>query len=140
MNRRTLTVAGLAAAGVLLAIGALALARGGDGGIAGPGARHTVLAPIDGLDIQVLESSPPQYRLVIRAGLPSGCAMRHSHDVSRSGETITVTVLNSMPTGDPVCTMIYGTYELNIDLGSDFRSGATYTVRVNDREMTFTAQ
>lgn len=42
-----------------------------------------------------------------------------------------------MPTGNPVCTMIYGTYELNIDLGRDVRPGVTYTVRVNDQTTTF---
>lgn len=48
-----------------------------------------------------------------------------------------MTVLNSMPTGDPICTMVYGTYELNIDLGRDFTLGTTYTVRVNDKTTTF---
>ena len=36
--------------------------------------------------------------------------------------------------------MIYGSYELNVNLGSDFRSGTTYTVRVNDKSTTFVAQ
>jgi hypothetical protein len=42
-----------------------------------------------------------------------------------------------MPTGNPICTMIYGTYELTIDLGSSFTAGTTYTVRVNDTTTTF---
>jgi hypothetical protein len=99
-----------------------------------------VAAPIDGLDIRVMESFPPQYMLNIRAGLPSGCAKQGSHALSRVGDTITVTVLNSMPNGDPPCTMIYGSYELNINLGTDFVSGSTYTVRVNDKATTFAAQ
>ena len=45
-------------------------------------------------------------------------------------------VLNSMPTGDVACTMIYGTYELTLDLGRDFRAGGTYTVNVNGRTTT----
>lgn len=57
--------------------------------------------------------------------------------MSRNGDTFTVTVLNSMPTGDPVCTMICGTYEPRIDLGRDFRPGTTYTVHVSDRTTTF---
>ncbi len=52
----------------------------------------------------------------------------------------TVSVVNSMPTGNPVCTMIYGTYELNIDLGRDVRPGVTYTVRVNDKTTTFRSE
>lgn len=138
MSRRALLITGLVALAVL-AVGAYAMARGG-AIVPAPDARQTLPAPIDGLDVVVLESSPPQYRLVVKAGLPSGCAQRHSHAVSRAGETITVTVLNSLPAGSPACTMIYGMYELNVDLGSDFRSGVTYTVRVNDAVTTFTAQ
>jgi hypothetical protein len=105
-----------------------------------PAGRHAEPAPIDGLDIRVAESFPPQYFLYVQAGLPSGCAEQYKHEVSRDGDVITVTVLNSFPDGTPVCTMIYGIYELNIPLGSDFESGETYTVLVNDEETTFTAQ
>jgi hypothetical protein len=51
--------------------------------------------------------------------------------------------MNSMPTGQVACTLIYGMYELNISLGTvgvDFVSGGEYTVRVNDRTVTFQAQ
>ena len=102
--------------------------------------REEVLAPIDGLDVSVLESSPLQYMLTVRAGLPSGCAEKNRHETRRVAETINVTVLNWMPAGSPPCTMIYGSYELNINLGSDFRRGTTYTVSVNDKKTTFIAQ
>lgn len=102
-----------------------------------PSDRTIVPAPIDELEVLIRESWPPQVSLRVMAGLPSGCAQRHSRTVERSGTTITVTVLNSMPKGDVICTMIYGTYELNIDLGTDFVSGTTYTIRVNDKEETF---
>ena len=52
---------------------------------------------------------------------------------------IRVVVLNSLP-DNAICTAIYGMYELNINLGSDFTSGQTYNVRVNEHEVTFTAQ
>ena len=102
--------------------------------------RQEVLAPIDALDVRVLESNPPQYMLNVRAGLPSGCAEKSRHETRRGADAITVTVLNWMPTGSPPCTMIYGSYELNINLGSDFRSGVTYSVSVNDKRTTFVAQ
>lgn len=102
--------------------------------------RQEVLAPIDGLDVSVLLSSPPQYMLSVRAGLPSGCAKRHRHETKREADAITVTVMNWMPTGRPPCTMIYGSYELNINLGSDFRPGTTYSVSVNDKRTVFVAQ
>jgi hypothetical protein len=140
VSRRTLVLVALATIALVVAVGVFAMARTGGGLLPAPAGRHTVAAPIDGLDVRVLESSPPQYMLNVRAGLPSGCAKQDSHAVSRAGDTITVSVLNSMPNGDPPCTMIYGSYELNINLGSDFVSGSTYTVRVNDKTTTFRAQ
>ena len=105
-----------------------------------PPGRQAVLAPIDRLDVRVLESSPPQYMVSVRAGLPSGCAEKNRHDAERVGEAIKVTVLNWMPTGSPPCTMIYGSYELNINVGSDFRPGTKYSVIVNDKTTAFVAQ
>ena len=124
----------IALVAVALAGAAAALASVGGGDPAG---RHTVAAPIDGIEVLIRESAPPQVSVRITAGLPSGCAQPNSHSVSRSGDTITITVLNSMPSGNPACTMIYGTYELVVDLGTDFRPGGAYTLRVNDRSTTF---
>ena len=97
-------------------------------------------APIDSLEVRILESTPPQYVLSVRAGLPSGCAERNRHEVERVVDAIAVTVLNWMPTGNPICTMIYGSYELSINLGSDFRPGTTYSVSVNDKKTAFIAR
>jgi hypothetical protein len=102
--------------------------------------RQEVLAPIDGVGVRVLESNPPQYLLNVRAGLPGGCAEKNRHEIQRAAEAITVSVLNWMPMGNPPCTMIYGSYELNINLGSDFQRGTTYAVSVNDKRTTFVAQ
>lgn len=112
----------------------------GSGPSPSPSTRQAVPAPIDGLDVHVLESAPPQYVLSVRAGLPSGCAEKNRHELNRSADAIMVTVLNWMPTGTPICTMIYGSYELSINLGSDFRPGTTYKVSVNDKTTTFVAQ
>ena len=103
-------------------------------------ARQEVPAPIDGLEVRVLESNPPQYMLNVRAGLPSGCAERNRHETRREADAIAVTVLNWVPAGSPPCTLIYGSYLLNINLGSDFRPGTTYTVNVNDKRTTFVGQ
>ena len=123
---------------VALLVIAWSVASGGDGGTTG--GRERVLAPIEQADILVLESFPPQYTLHVVAGLPNGCARAAGHEVTRSGDVIRVRVYNSMPTGDVVCTMIYGTYELNIGLGSDFQSGRQYRVEVNDQVLTLDAQ
>lgn len=105
-----------------------------------PLARHPEVAPIDGLDVLTLETFPPQYVVHILAGLPSGCAQPLSHQVvGRQGNVIQVSVLNSLP-DNAICTAIYGTYELSINLGSDFVSGQTYIVRVNNKEVSFMAR
>jgi hypothetical protein len=106
-----------------------------------PDDRRAVEAPIDGLEVLTLELSPPQYVLKVQAGLPSGCAERYGSEAERVDDVITVAVLNTIPADENVaCTMIYGMYEFNLSLGSDFESGKTYTVVVNDEEVTFTAQ
>lgn len=129
-----------------LAIAALAATCGGDDDreppvTPTPGLK-IVDAPIDGLDIIVRESFPPQYAVHIVSGLPSGCAKFDKAEVTgRSGNEITVHVTNTLP-DDPniACTAIYGTHESTVELGSDFTSGTTYTVRVNDKSVDFTAQ
>lgn len=133
--KRQFVVAAISLAAILL-IGAVAFASG-RGDLSPTPGRQTVPAPIDDVQVVIRDSSPPQVTLNVKAGLPSGCAQRESHSISRTGDTVTVRVLNSIPTGDVACTMIYGTYELNLDLGRDFRAGGTYTVNVNDRTTTF---
>lgn len=106
------------------------------------GERRIVDAPIDAMDILVRESFPPGYTAKITSGLPSGCARFHEAKITgRSGTTITISVTNTVP-ADPetICTDIYGYHETNLDLGQDFVSGQTYTVRVNDKTTTFRAQ
>jgi hypothetical protein len=107
-----------------------------------PAGRYAEAAPIDGLDVRVAESFPPQYFLNVQAGLPSGCAEQYTHSFTRNGNAIEVEVLNSFPEGGTFCTAIYGMYEVNIALGSDFVSGQTYTISVNNgaAETEFVAQ
>ena len=133
---KTVVVAAALSLAAILLIGAVAFASGRADLNPTPG-RQTVPAPIDDVQVVIRESNPPQVTLNVKAGLPSGCAQRESHSISRVGDTFTVRVLNSMPNGNVACTMIYGTYELNIDLGRDFRAGGTYTININDKTTTF---
>jgi len=104
--------------------------------------RIVVPAPIDKLDLLVRESRPTAYAVHILSGLPSGCAQFNDARIAgRSGTTITIEVTNTMPSDKNVaCTAIYGTHETTIELGTDFTAGTTYTVHVNDKELSFTAQ
>ena len=95
-------------------------------------------APIDELELIIRESFPPQYAVRIVSGLPNGCARFEDATLTAPLE---IRVRNSMP-GDPniACTAIYGTHEETVDIGSDFVSGQEYVVRVNDKDLRFTAQ
>lgn len=98
-----------------------------------------VHAPIEHATLTIAESDPPRYFLEITSGLTNGCHTLDRTDTRRAGTRITVSVINRVLTGVP-CTDIYGTESHSVALGSDFEPGVTYTVRVNDKMLTFTAQ
>jgi len=108
-----------------------------------PPDRQAVPAPIDALEVRVLEWTPRQYVAHIRAGLPGGCAQPYTYTLDRKDATFEIAVLNSMPRGEPACTLVNAAYELEVHLGSlgrHLQPGETYTVRVNGRTVAFTAQ
>ena len=99
------------------------------------------LAPIESVDVLVLESFPQQYMLAVVSGLPNGCASFAGNRIEREGDTIRVEIFNWKPGDEDIaCTEEYRTVETNISLGSDFVSGTMYTVSVNDVVETFVAQ
>ena len=142
MNSRFVAAVVAVFSAILLLLVTACVPGGDSGGSSPDPEREVVDAPIDGLDILVRESAPPGYTAHIVSGLPSGCAKFESAQVTgRSANTITIAVKNTLPNGkDIACTAIYGSYESNVDLGKDFVSGETYTVKVNDAETTFVAQ
>ncbi len=104
--------------------------------------RKVVDAPIDAIDILVRESFPPGYTVHITSGLPSGCARFNAAEVlERNRASIPIRVTNTLP-ADPgaMCTAIYGYHETNVYIVKGFQSGQIYTLKVNDKEKTFTAQ
>ena len=121
---------------LLVAAAALAAACSSDSGTSGPRLEE---APIDGLNLRSIDTSPPQYEVHVQAGLPSGCVTPHSHEVERDNTTLRVKVLNQH-SGDEVCTTIYGMYDLTVPLPGPFQSGAQYRVEVNDESLSFTAE
>ncbi|MCH8061402.1 MAG: hypothetical protein IH861_02750, partial [Chloroflexi bacterium] len=100
-----------------------------------------VAAPIESVEVIIAESFPPQYFLKVKSGLPNGCVRFNEYVVNRSDAEIDVKVTNLEPADkNVICTMVYGTVNSNIVLGTDFEGGREYTVRVNDVVETFTAQ
>jgi hypothetical protein len=73
---------------------------------------HLEEAPI--VDVDVVQTGD-SYRADITAALPNGCHSPASYQVSRSGHTVDITVWNNVEPGQ--CTLIYGEYDLHVNLG-----------------------
>ena len=97
------------------------------------------LAPIHDVQVNIAESYPPQVFVYIKGGLPDSCTTTYRYEVKRGGDTIDIDVYNQRPK-DVICAQVYGYFEENVDLGSDFASGRTYTINVNDKTTTFVMQ
>ncbi|MDA0597480.1 MAG: hypothetical protein O2921_11165 [Chloroflexi bacterium] len=95
------------------------------------------LAPIESVQIMVLESYPEQFVVQVISGMPSGCASFSHSEVTHEGTDIHISVYNSVPAPEQLavmsCIAIYGIHEENVSLGSDFDSGTVYSVYVNDQ-------
>ncbi len=93
-----------------------------------------VLAPIESVQILVLESYPEQFVVQVISGLPSGCAAYSRYEVTQEGTEIKISVYNTQPApGELIaCTAIYGLNAVDIPLGSEFERRTTYLVHVND--------
>ena len=100
-----------------------------------------VQAPIENVEVLILESFPVQYQVLVVSGLPNSCHTFAGYRLERSGDTIHIETVNWKP-ADPgvACAEVYGTVKTIIPLGSNFESGKTYTVEVNELEEGFVAQ
>jgi inhibitor of cysteine peptidase len=97
------------------------------------------LAPIHEVRVAIAESFPPQVMVYIQGGLADGCTTFHELKTERSDNTVNITVTTQRPKG-AVCTQVYGYFEQNVNLGSDFISGETYIINVNDKMTSFVMQ
>ncbi|MBN2075879.1 MAG: hypothetical protein JW762_10040 [Dehalococcoidales bacterium] len=97
-------------------------------------------APIHEVDIRIAESYPPQVLVYIKGGLADACTTFDEVMIKRKTDTdiyIEVTVRRPK---DRMCAQVYGYFEKNVNLGTDFESNETYTVTVNDYQTTFVMQ
>ena len=107
------------------------------------GQRELVHAPIESIEVLILESFPAQYRAHVVSGLPNGCS-RFDHwtvELDEVARVFTIEVLNSAPkpTADIACAMVYGTIDPSIPL-ENVAAGQMYEVDVHDKSTEFTAQ
>ncbi len=106
-----------------------------------PTRQERVVAPIERVDINVAESFPPQYFAAIVSVQPNACVTFDAVEITRDGNSIRIFVWNLVPTDpDVVCAQVISTTEHNVALGTDFESGQSYEVQVNDVTRTFKAQ
>jgi hypothetical protein len=100
----------------------------------------TLVEPIqiDGVEVLILESAPPQAQAHVTGVIGDGCAELDSVTQSRSGNTVTVTILRTRPR-EAVCTQIAKLYDETIPLEGTFPAGE-YVLKVNDFSTTFTTQ
>jgi inhibitor of cysteine peptidase len=126
---------------ILTAIMVLALSgcQGGSGGTSTNTSGYEIKpAPIHELKIAFAESYPVQVFLYIKGGLADGATTFNEVVVGGlKDHTIAVTVTTKRPK-DAIATQVYGYFEQNVNLGSNFKSGDTYTVKVNDKNIDFT--
>lgn len=102
-------------------------------------------SPIQGVEVVIMESFPPRYRLNILSTLPAGssCSRFNGYDVARPSANSIVLVVTHLeePGGNVPCTTDLPVVETVVSLGSGFESGEEYTVVINGQlAKTFTAQ
>ena len=95
------------------------------------------LAPIDEVTINIIKTNPAQISVHIKGGLPDGCTQFNGIETTREDLIITIKVTTQHPK-DAICPAIYTWFEKDINLGSNFTIGTTYTVKVNDHTAVFT--
>ena len=91
---------------------------------------------IESVEVLVLKSLPPQASAHVKGAVGDGCSELHSTSQTRSGSTVTITILRQRPR-DAICTQIARLYDEVIQLEGTYPAGS-YVVRVNGVERTFT--
>ena len=98
-------------------------------------------APVENVEVTILEKFPPLYVVNVTIGLPSGCHEFNSFAVKRDGKIVSIQILNQTPVAATICTLIYGIEEIRIPLEGPFEPGVEFDVLVNgERQGTFVGQ
>jgi inhibitor of cysteine peptidase len=95
------------------------------------------LAPVESIDILILESFPVQVRARAHGNLPDGCTTIDETRQELRGNTFVVTVTTVRPK-DALCTEALVPYDTTIALDVVGLKAGTYTVTVNGVSGTFT--
>ena len=91
-----------------------------------PGLGYTYIteSPIESWEVDVLESSPPQYQLRVVSGMPTGssCSQFNGFEIRRIESQRLEVLITHHSVADPsaLCTKDYPIVETVVPLGSDF--------------------
>jgi hypothetical protein len=121
---------------ITLVFTALLVASAGCQGDTGEQEVEIKLAPIHDAHISINMSLPEQIFVDIKGGLADSCTTFHDLETERIDNTINITVTTERPNG-AICAQVYSYFKKNVALGSDFISGETYIVNVNDVTISF---
>jgi len=89
------------------------------------------LAPIHEVRVSIAEFFPPQVFVYIKGGLADSCTTFHDLTVNRDGNTVNIEVTTQRPK-KATCLEVYGYFEKNVNLGSQFVAKQTYNLKVDD--------
>jgi len=93
------------------------------------------LAPVDEIDILILESFPVQINVIARGNLPDPCTEISEVMKEREGDTFFITIKTYRYPG--FCIQVLAPFEEIIPLGVYGLPAGTYTVDVNGVQGTF---
>jgi len=96
-------------------------------------------APVETVELLMLESFPVQVHAVARGNLPDACTTVGSVEQSRTDNTFNVKISTVRP-ADKVCVEVLTPFEQNIPLDVHGLKAGTYTVNVNGVTETFEMQ
>ncbi len=100
----------------------------------GQAVKDKVLTNIHSVEVNVLESAPPQISLEVAGEHPDGCDYPVLVEQARQDQTINIEVYREVP-ADIFCPMILRPYQGQIQLEGSFAPGR-YTINVNSHSQT----
>jgi inhibitor of cysteine peptidase len=94
-------------------------------------------APVENVEVMMLESFPLQVQLKVEGYMPDGCTEIESTEIEQQDNHFEVTITTSRPT-DLACTEAIEPFELNIPLDVYGLPAGEYSVDVNGVAASFT--
>jgi hypothetical protein len=104
---------------------------------AGRGTQVEGMAPVESIDVMIMESFPVQVAAAVSGYLPDGCTTLGEPQVTFDGSSTFTVVLPTNRPADAMCTEAIVEYDTNIPLPVEGLSAGTYTVDVNGVTATF---